>query len=338
MPFRQPLSSTSFEYPVIEPVAKNAQRPFWSVMIPTYNRLDYLTQTLESILIQDPGPTAMQIEVIDNASSQDIETVVKTVGRGRINFYRHITNVGMSANWTTCIRRAQGYWVHILHDDDVLFPGFYQAYQRFMQAHSDVVMLFCRALEIDADGEWQQISYTPPNQAVSGIVQDCLVKLVNGNFISAPGVVVARRVYEQIGAFAPSLSYAPDWEMWIRIATVGQMAYIHHPYLQYRVHILSETAARLPQMKPLAEIAAIIELGVRRLPQSMQKRIRHNARKHYAEYANGYRNRFHQSDQHRLALKYAVWLFKLYPSGRNWLRLNKSFFRWCFSQKINCCI
>jgi len=54
---------------VIRPLIPDATRPFWSVMIPTYNaRANYLEETLKSVLQQDPGPEQMQIEVVDDCS------------------------------------------------------------------------------------------------------------------------------------------------------------------------------------------------------------------------------------------------------------------------------
>jgi len=48
-------------------------RPYWSMMIPTYNaRADYLEETLTSVLQQDPGSEQMQIEVIDDHSPDDL--------------------------------------------------------------------------------------------------------------------------------------------------------------------------------------------------------------------------------------------------------------------------
>src|SRR2546423_1107808 len=53
--------------PLISDADGSRARPFWSVMIPTYNaRADYLEETLRSVLRQDPGPEQMQIEVLDD--------------------------------------------------------------------------------------------------------------------------------------------------------------------------------------------------------------------------------------------------------------------------------
>jgi cellulose synthase/poly-beta-1,6-N-acetylglucosamine synthase-like glycosyltransferase len=71
--------------PPIAPVPEGTPRPFWSVMIPAYNCDEYLRRTLASVLEQDPGPGDMQIEVVDDCSTQgDPAAVVREVGRGRL--------------------------------------------------------------------------------------------------------------------------------------------------------------------------------------------------------------------------------------------------------------
>ena len=57
-------------------------RPRWSVMIPTYNCADHLRAALAGVLAQDPGPEEMQIEVVDDASEDDPESVVAELGGG----------------------------------------------------------------------------------------------------------------------------------------------------------------------------------------------------------------------------------------------------------------
>ena len=63
--------------PLIATIQGAGSRPFWSVMIPTYNpRAEYLEETLKSVLQQDPGPEQMQIEVIDDCSSDNTASEV----------------------------------------------------------------------------------------------------------------------------------------------------------------------------------------------------------------------------------------------------------------------
>jgi len=117
--------------PQIDPVPEGTPRPFWSVMIPTFNCAKYLRQTLESVLAQDPGPGLMQIEVVDDVSTKDDpEAVVREIGKGRVQFYRNGQNLGAIRNFNGCVQRAKGHWVHILHGDDAVLPGFIGRYRQ----------------------------------------------------------------------------------------------------------------------------------------------------------------------------------------------------------------
>ena len=99
-------------------------------MIPVYDRTKYLAQALNSVLAAGIGPQKMQIEVVDDCSTQnDLGAIVKAICPGRISFYRQPHRVGMAANWNTCIERAQGQLVHILHDDDYVEPTFYSQFE-----------------------------------------------------------------------------------------------------------------------------------------------------------------------------------------------------------------
>src|SRR5690349_2719971 len=119
----------------IPPVPDGAPRPFWSVMIPTYHCARFLGKTLESVLTQDPGPEMMQIEVVDDGSTlDDPERVVEEIGQGRVAFYRQPQNVGHTKNFETCLKRARGQVVHLLHGDDYVLPGFYQKLQVAFEA------------------------------------------------------------------------------------------------------------------------------------------------------------------------------------------------------------
>ena len=113
--------------PIIQQVPPGVDRPLWSVMIPVYNCAAYLPETLRSVLQQAPGPDEMQIEVIDDHSTDaDVEKLVKEIGRGRIAYYRQPQNVGSLKNFETCLNNARGHLVHLLHGDDRVRMGYYQ--------------------------------------------------------------------------------------------------------------------------------------------------------------------------------------------------------------------
>ena len=216
-------------------------RPFWSVMIPAYNSPALLARSLETVLAQDQGPERMQIEVVDDASATgDLATVVNDIGRGRVRYFRHSRNVGPTANFTTCIERSDGVWVHILHSDDLMLDGFYETFERRIEACPDAVMVAGPATLID-DQE-APFHTTPSPRTEGGYVLDAAFVCASQNPIQFVTTVVARSAYERAGGFDRRLCHAADWEMWTRLSCLGPVGWVEEPLGLYRMHAGSDTA------------------------------------------------------------------------------------------------
>ncbi|MDQ4077908.1 MAG: glycosyltransferase family 2 protein [Chloroflexota bacterium] len=219
----------------IPPVSTDVPRPLWSVMIPTYNCATYLRETLVSVLAQDPGPRMMQIEVVDDHSTlDDPAAVVAELGHGRVEFYRQERNVGYIHNFETCLKRARGHLIHLLHGDDYVREGFYRKLQCAFTKHPEIGAAFCRHIYMDAHGHWQTISSL--EQPESGLLADWLERIASGQRIATPSIVVRRDVYEELGGFdCRIVRCGEDWEMWVRIATRYPVWYEVEPLAVYRV-------------------------------------------------------------------------------------------------------
>lgn len=226
--------------PRIAPLPAGIQRPFWSVMIPSYNSAVLLEQTIESVLVQAPGPEDMQIEVVDDASTTDDPgDVVARCGNGRVGLFRQAHNVGAPRNFTTCVRRASGRWVHVLHSDDFVMPGFYDAYRRRIEDCPDVVMVAAQTIATDIAGH--HLGLTALLVAAEGRVRDAPFVIAAVNPLRFVSVVVSRNAYERVGGFHPELAHANDWEMWSRLAASGPVGWVDHPFGMHRSHPGSDT-------------------------------------------------------------------------------------------------
>ena len=330
------------EYPTIEPVLDVASRPFWSVMIPVYNRIKYLERALKSVLYQDPGADEMQIEVVDDNSAQENQEQIINILNlyDRVSYYRQASHVGMSANWNTCIQRAHGYWVHILHDDDMILPGFYVAYRELIKRHPGIVLLFSPVIEIDENDTWTRIHHSPCPYPLTpeGLVSNAAYEVTKDSCIVPSSAVVRRDVYASVGGFAKHLSYAVDWEMWMRIARTGPLGHINHPYTLCRNHRGSATRDLEVTGRTVPEIRRTIEIGVNSLPPEQQREARLSIYKNCAEYSNYCRALYFSEHNYKIALFYAYWAFRFYPSVRNFLRALKciySVLKSVLSQKRN---
>ncbi len=139
-------------FPVISPVTAHTVRSQISVIIPTYNRVNYLSNCLNSVLSQALPKEQMQIIVIDDCSTMDmqidIQAIVEKIGDGRIEFHRNPRNLGNAATFNIGINLAHGEWVHILHDDDWVLPQFYSTMQKVIENHTNQVNLSGEVEEI----------------------------------------------------------------------------------------------------------------------------------------------------------------------------------------------
>jgi glycosyltransferase involved in cell wall biosynthesis len=258
-------------------------RPLWSVMIPTFHCARFLRQTLESVLSQDPGPDVMQIEVIDDRSTQDDpESVVRAAAGERVHFFRQPKNVGHTRNFETCLQRARGHLVHLLHGDDAVLHGFYRKMAQPFAENLQLAAAFCRHVIMDRDGNWVHIA--PLQRPQSGLLPDLLERLAVQQRIYTPAAVVRREVYETLGGFDRRLSWTEDWEMWARIAMRYPVWYEAEPLALYRMHDASNTARYTRTAENLRDVKRLFEIVEGYVPNGRGKRLCREGREFHARH------------------------------------------------------
>lgn len=203
----------------------------WSVMIPTYNCAKYLEITLLSVLGQELLENLMQIEVIDDCSTKDNpEEVVKRIGKGRVSFYRQEKNVGVTRNFNTCIDRAKGELVHILHGDDYVGTDFYKKSAEIFSKNKNIGILITSGYIVNEKnciiGDFGDYNLKSNSNDVSSIVYS--------NPIKTPAVVIRRAAYNKIGKFDNSLVHCADWEMWTRAINQTNVYLLDEKIAYYR--------------------------------------------------------------------------------------------------------
>jgi glycosyltransferase involved in cell wall biosynthesis len=260
---------------------EGAGRPRWSVMISTYNCAGHLEAALSSVLAQDPGPEAMQIEVVDDHStSDDPEAVVARLGAGRVIFHRQPKNVGVVANLNTCLQRSRGELVHLLHGDDLVLDDFYSTLEERLRAHPDAGAAYCRHLYVDEHG--RRVDAAPLEPASSGILADGARFLAAEQRIMTPCIVVRRSAYEELGGFDDRLACAEDWEMWVRIAARFPVYYEKRPLACYRLHGDSNTGRNLHNGRNLDYTRLAIELFSSYFEPAERRAVKRTAFSRYA--------------------------------------------------------
>jgi glycosyltransferase involved in cell wall biosynthesis len=269
--------------PPIKPYPTQHNQPLWSVMIPVYNCSHLLPQALESVLMQDPGKELMQIQVVDDASTDaDVERIVKEIGKGRIEYFRQPENTGSLKNFETCINNARGQWIHLLHGDDKVRMGYYQSIGFLFHKYPQIGAAFCRYTTIDEEGNilWD---HTIEMQE-EGILKNWLIKIASKQRLQFCTITVKREVYEKLGGYY-GVHYGEDWEMWARIAAHYPVAYTPQILAEYRMHTNSISSQSSANAQNIKDIRWVINAIQKLVPENKRKEVKKAANKHYAHYA-----------------------------------------------------
>jgi glycosyltransferase involved in cell wall biosynthesis len=271
------------EPPIIPAINSDNQRPMWSVMIPVFNCAPFLKTAIRSVLMQDIGENQMQIEVIDDCSTDaDVSQIVEELGKGRVCYFKQSRNVGSLRNFETCIKRAKGLYVHLLHGDDCVKFGFYDQLGSLFQQFPNAGAACCALDLINVKG---QTFFSSEKEAeVPGILTNWLYKLAERPRLQFVCVAVKREVYEKLGGFFLG-TFGEDWEMWSRIAKHYETAYTPEVLAQYRIHKHSISGRGANDGSNLKSLRIVINKITSYLPQHDQKKFNKKATKYCANIA-----------------------------------------------------
>lgn len=259
--------------PAVQVVTTTA-RPRWSVVIPVHNCAEYLRHLLPEVVAQLGPRDDAEIIVVDDDSIDDPARVADRIGEGQVRYRSNEERLGAIPTFNRCLAVASGELVHLLHGDDMVLPGFYAAMERVFTKWAPVAAV-CRVEDIDTQGTPTFV--TRSYRKGTGIWTNALETLAVSNRVRAPGIVVRRTAYEQIGGFRPDLQHAADWEMWTRLAAHGPIVFVDQVLARYRRHGSSETRQLIRSGVNVRERVAAIGVVAGHVAPHRQAHIRRRA-------------------------------------------------------------
>jgi glycosyltransferase involved in cell wall biosynthesis len=202
-------------------------RPRISVVIPTHNRSALLKLTLQTVLWQ--REVDLEVIVVDDGSSDDTALTVANIDDPRVRLLQHTSARGVSTARNHGIEEAQGEWIAFLDDDDLWAP--HKLARQLEAAGSTATWVYTG--EVEMNSRQQVIAGAPPQPP--GVVLRRLPKasLIPGG---CSGVIATREVITAAGSFDPRFVNLADWDLWIRLARTGRLAWVSEPLVGYRVH------------------------------------------------------------------------------------------------------
>jgi glycosyltransferase involved in cell wall biosynthesis len=202
--------------------------PLVSVVIPTYNRAQYIAETIESVLAQTyPN---LEIIVIDDGSTDNTEEVVSKF-IPKIQYIKQ-KNSERGASRNHGLRLAKGEYISFLDSDDLWLPDKINEELNFFLKNLSVGVVYSDAIQIAAEGNPLKFL---KRKTFSGKVTE---KLLENNFVSMGAHLIRTDAIRKIDGFREEreLSGSEDWEMWIRLSTITDFAHLHKTTSKIRTH------------------------------------------------------------------------------------------------------
>jgi glycosyltransferase involved in cell wall biosynthesis len=203
-------------------------RPRITVVIPTHERVSFLTQALVSGLWQRDAD--VEVVVVDDGSREADVASVPGVRDARVRILRNEVARGVSVARNRGLEAANGDWVAFLDDDDLWAPT-KLAEQVAAAESAGATWAYAGVVKIDQSN--RVIGGRPPPAPAELARRLPTWNLVPGG---CSGVIARRDALERTGGFDPRLVNLADWDLWIRLGRTGMPACAPRPLVGYRFH------------------------------------------------------------------------------------------------------
>lgn len=268
--------------------------PNVSVIIPTYNRRDFIREALASVLAQTFQD--FELIVVDDGSTDGTEEIVQEFPCTRYVFQE---NQGVSAARNVGAALSQGELIAFLDSDDFWQPEKLAAQIAFFAARPEARI--CQTEEM-----WLRngVRVNPRNKhrKPSG---DIFAASLHLCLVSPSAVMLRRELFEQIGGFDEKLPACEDYDLWLRIAACEPVHLIEEPLVIKRGGHVDQLSRRFWGMDRfrIAALCKVLDSG--RLSPEQRRQAEEALRTKCAILAQGAQKRGKGGEEYlRLAEEY----------------------------------
>ena len=208
---------------------QSAARPRVSIIIPTYNRANFLGDAVASALGQDYQD--IEVIVIDDGSTDETKDVLATFRDRRLVCVRQ-DNAGRSRARNRAIAMARGEYITFLDSDDYYLPSKVGTQVAFLDANPEYGMAYMSGLCVDDDRQALNMTY---HASISGKIYP-QIAFYCPHTITLPNVIVRKEILQQVGPFDEAMQRFEDTDLWRRVSKITSIAGIDEIGCHIRTH------------------------------------------------------------------------------------------------------
>lgn len=252
-----------------------------SVIIPTYNRKQTLSRTIQSVLNQSFQP--LEIILVDDGSTDGTADWIRTHFPS-MNVLQQI-NQGVSSSRNHGIEKSKCDWIALLDSDDEWKPNKMERQVESLEKNPDV--LFCHTNEI-----WirngVRVNQGKKHQKYGGMIFEKCLDMCR---ISPSSSLFRKSLLNDVGYFDENLRVCEDYDLWLRITAKYPVLFLDEPLIiKYGGH--DDQLSRVPEgieKYRIQSLEKIIKIPTFNDQQKIN--VREMLKKKYSIYANGLKKR-----------------------------------------------
>ncbi|NTX09357.1 glycosyltransferase family 2 protein [Myxococcus sp. CA051A] len=209
--------------------------PFFSVVIPTYNRARLLERTLASVFAQEERD--FEVLVVDDGSQDDTLEVLARLGE-QVRVLQQ-SNAGPGAARNLGIQAARGEYVVFLDSDDLWFPWTLASYRQVLEEHGAPTVVMGTSVSFSGEEELARVAREPVR---ASLFTDYLASALDRTPRTACVLAVRTEALRRVEGFTPLRIVAEDYDLLFRLGTEPGFAWVRTPVMVgYRRHDGSES-------------------------------------------------------------------------------------------------
>jgi glycosyltransferase involved in cell wall biosynthesis len=203
-----------------------------TIITPSYNQAQFLERTIRSVLAQ----TYPNIEyfVIDGGSTDGSVDIIRKY-EGQLAGWVSEKDKGQTDAINKGFARANGEIIAWLNSDDTYEPEAVARAVAYLEAHPRVGLVYADAMFINADDA--VIGQFPSRQTDYRRLRRGYVH------VSQQAAFFRAELWRQVGPLDPTFYFAMDYDLWVRLAHVSEVAYIRGHWANFRLHGNAKTIA-----------------------------------------------------------------------------------------------
>jgi glycosyltransferase involved in cell wall biosynthesis len=212
--------------------------PKITVLMPVYNCELYIQEALESILHQTYSD--FEFLIVDDASNDETVSIIKKYDDPRIQLIEKPLNTGYTNSLNYGLTIAKGKYIARMDGDDISFPERFFKQVSYLEANPDVVLC---GTSYKIIGNNKKLSFPENHDAIK-------LALLRGNCIAHPSVMIRKKILDDFSIiYDTSKEPAEDYDMWVRLLSIGELHIIQDVLLEYRIYNTQVSKKRAEEQK-----------------------------------------------------------------------------------------